>query len=225
MADERLLPSGIADARSRALLEVMDRLDAVDRGVLLTYRIDSVPSAALYALAWQFDVVGLGGWDLAATDAQRRDLLRRAIEFHRRAGTPWVITEALKAVGWPDADVDEHFGAARYDGTFTYDATITYSFGSAWAKFAVIVGEVADDYALSTALATLFRGIIERWKNARSQLVELAFAVPAIADTIPALGEDLMPIDLTTYHRYDGVYRYDSEITYAGFDTITLPGI
>jgi P2-related tail formation protein len=47
----------INDTRTQALLELIERLAAIDLTTLLVYRIDSVEAAALPFLAWQFDIL------------------------------------------------------------------------------------------------------------------------------------------------------------------------
>src|ERR1700730_643027 len=56
MAQLAIQPS-INDARSRALLLLIERLGALDLTPLLVYRIASVPDSALPFLAWQFDIL------------------------------------------------------------------------------------------------------------------------------------------------------------------------
>ncbi|MBE3605221.1 phage tail protein, partial [bacterium] len=57
MAHLQVQPS-INDARSAALLDLIERLGALDLTPLLVYRIDSAPDSVLLALAWQFDMLG-----------------------------------------------------------------------------------------------------------------------------------------------------------------------
>lgn len=193
MADRRLLPTSVTDERSEAVLELIERLAEIDLVPLLVYRIDSVPAAALYVCAWQFGVTGLGGWELANTEAQRRELVRRAIEFHRHKGTGWVIREVLAAVGFP-VTVDEFWGRNLYDGTRLYDGTVTYSVAAVWADFGVIFGDPADAQPITAAKRDLLRGVVEAWKPARCRLVSMRFQS----------------------YRYDGQFRYDGEMIYAG---------
>ncbi len=54
---ELTVPPSINDARSAALLVLIDRLELIDLVPLLVYRIDSVPAGALPFLAWQFDIL------------------------------------------------------------------------------------------------------------------------------------------------------------------------
>src|SRR4051812_15587841 len=90
-ADPRQLPPGIADDRSRAFLELIERVASLDLTQILTTRIDSVTAGALIQLAWQYHVSGLEGFELAPDEAAQRELLRHAIELHRYKGTPWAI--------------------------------------------------------------------------------------------------------------------------------------
>ncbi|CAA9377452.1 MAG: FIG00698670: hypothetical protein [uncultured Gemmatimonadetes bacterium] len=194
MADERLLPPGIRDDRFRALLALLDRWDEIDLLVLLANRVDSAPPELLYPLAWQFGVTGVAGWDLADTEDNRRELIRRAIELHRRKGTPWAIREALRAVGFPEVEIVEGYGRNQFDGTHLYDADITYAAEAVWANFAVVLGAPTDGLAIDLARRELLRGIVENWKNARSRLVEVRYST----------------------YRYDGSYTYNGTMSYAG---------
>lgn len=194
MADERLLSPGIRDERFRAFLALLDRWDAIDLLPLLPNRVESAPSRLLYALAWQFGVTGVAGWDLADTDDKRRDLIRRSIELHRRKGTPWAIREALRAVGFPDAQVVEGYGRNQFDGAHLYDGDITYSAEAVWANFAVMPGAPADGRPVDPARRALLQAVVENWKNARSRLLEMRYST----------------------YRFDGSYAYDGTMSYAG---------
>lgn len=196
MADQRLLPPGIGDERSAAFLELMDRLDQIDLVPLLVYRTDSVPADALHALAWQFGVTGLAGWDLATTDSERRELVRRAVELQRHRGTPWAIRHALAAVGFPDIVIQEHYGRAVCDGTLLADGQTYASPGGAWGNFGLIIGDAPDGRRVDATMRSLIRGIITTWKPARSRLVSLRYRA----------------------YRCDGRYRADGTVIAAGTD-------
>lgn len=204
MADERLLPPGIRDTRFRAFLALLDRLDAIDLVPLLVYRIDSTPAAALYALAWQFGVVGLAGWDLADTEAKRRDLIRRAIELHRRKGTPWAVAEALRALGYAATEVDEG------GGTFA---------------FRVKLGTLADGEAITPERQALLIGTISVWKPARSVLTALHFAMPAEADSLSEPVDDAMGITQRTFNLYNATHTYNGTIQYSGVTATNLGSV
>ena len=73
MAQLTIQPS-INDERGRALLELIERMDALDLVPILVYRLDSVPDSALLLLAWQFDLVA-PQWQLGAQVAESIDTL------------------------------------------------------------------------------------------------------------------------------------------------------
>lgn len=171
-----LLASGIAHIPHLAAFDdmVKSRLESLDLSALLVYVVDSVPADALYYLASQFDVLGWKGWNLAQTDADRRALIKKAIELHRYKGTVWAIKEAVRAVGFDDAKVKEHVGF-DYDGAIDYDGTEVFS-GGHWANFRVIVG-LPDDIPINATLISLLTNLILEYKNARSNLTDIAFYI------------------------------------------------
>lgn len=196
------LPPSIEDERSRAILDLVERLGQIDLTPLLVYRIDSVPASALYALAWQFGVLGSAGWGLADTDAKRRDLLRRAILLHHRKGTVWAIKAALAAVGYPDAEVDEAAG-----GPF---------------EFQVNLGTLEDDTEWSEEKQAALVAAVETWKNARSRLISVHSSPTSVSEPLARPVDDPMVINQTTRFRYDGTYAYDGAIAYSGQQTIGI---
>lgn len=147
------------------------RLEAINLDVLLFGMIDTAPAAALPILAEQYHILGVEGWNMAVTEADKRALLKRALDLHRRKGTPWAIKEAIKGMGFPDVTISE--GISRYhNGAITYNGTETHG-SEGWAKFKVIVtaGAVPHPAAIEAQVAAL----IEEYKSARSTLVSLTF--------------------------------------------------
>lgn len=98
-ADARLIPSGIRDDSTLAMNDLIDRLGTIDITPLLVYLIDHVSPSALAHLAEQLSVTGLEGWAFATTDAERRLLLKTAIDNHRHKGTPYAVRRAIDALG------------------------------------------------------------------------------------------------------------------------------
>jgi len=96
MADQRLIPPGIRDQNIEALNELIDRLGNLDLTSLLIYIIDHVHESALSHLAWQFHIEG---WELAQTEQDKRNLIKRAIELHRYKGTLYGIKTACEIAG------------------------------------------------------------------------------------------------------------------------------
>src|SRR5579859_128393 len=64
----------INDARSNALLVLIERLGSLDLTPLLVYRLDSAPDDALMLLAWQFDILA-PEWQLGAPTGESVDSL------------------------------------------------------------------------------------------------------------------------------------------------------
>ena len=181
---------------------------------LLMYIIDSAPENALYHLADQFGVLGWAGWRLANTEAARRELVKNAITLHQKKGTVFAIKEAVRSVGFDSAEVREGIGV-EYDGDNLYDGSITYAGGN-WATFRVTVS-VGSETTISPELTANLRELIEEYKNARSHLIDVSFAI--------ALSDVLIPTEILEYD--DGAITdqlfpgidYSGEANYSGAQT------
>lgn len=228
MADERLLPAGIRDERTRALLELLDRVDDLDLARLLVYRIADVDASALPHLGWQFHVMGIEGWDACQTDEERRALLLRAIELHRFKGTPWAVKEAIKAVGYLSAEIEEGRPVILYDGARTHSGAEDFGGGSRWALFKVLL-DLGEGKGLTAGQVSRIQDLIEAYKNARSHLRELVFR-STISDSLEVVEETVSRV-LPTFRdvrpwglRYDGAARHDDALRHLHDGTATHAG-
>lgn len=194
---DRILQPSIKDTRNQAYEDMAARLQELDLSVLGIYDIDSVIAAALYDLADQFNVLGLRGWNLAETEAERRALIKEAIILHQTAGTPFAVRRAMALVGYPDATIQENPGNF-YDGTYTYDGSRAYS-GASFGTFIVTLDP--EQSAVSGPLISLIVALINEWKNARSYLLDLR-----IGDV--SLFSNLL--------QYDNLWAYNGDQTYDG---------
>ncbi|MEO1399660.1 MAG: phage tail protein [Cyanobacteria bacterium J06635_1] len=197
MLDKILQPS-IRDERNEAYEAVLQRLQALNLAVLDIYDIDNVDSSALFDLADQFNVLGLRGWNLAETEAQRRDLIKEAIQLHQTAGTPYAIKRAMTLVGYPNATIRENPGTF-YDGEWVYDGTRTYN-GAQLGEFEVTLDPIES--RVSGPLITLIVALINEWKNARSKLFDLRIGNIS-------LFSNLLQYDNLWF--YNGLQEYDGE--------------
>lgn len=111
--DELLQPSLRGDSRMENLARLIAELSALPVSVPIVNLFDIVDSSALASLAEQFHVMGDEGWNLAATEAARRSLLKKAIELHRHKGTRWAVRNALETVLERSVNVREWF---EYEG-------------------------------------------------------------------------------------------------------------
>lgn len=218
-----LLATAIARVPHLAAFDklVANRFENIDLSCILMYLIDQVPAVALPILGEQFDVMGFKGWDLCATEEQKRELIKNAIELHRYKGTPWSIKQALRAVGFGEVEIEEGV-SAYYDGEFVHDGTIDYG-GDSWALFKVFIdlGNLKGLNAAQTALITL---LINEYKPVRCHLAGLSFKVnlsdsgfiadvqPPMSMTLSGLQERLTPgIIYDGTANYDGTYRYNND--------------
>lgn len=220
---DNILASGIS---TRDHLAVFDRLakariDMIEIEALLVYIIDTVPASALPLLADQFSVMGYRGWTLTTTEAERRSLIKRAIELHSYKGTPWAIKEALKSVGYAGASIQEHAGA-NYDGQYDYDGEINHGAAN-WAKFAVQL-DIGDDKGITSDQITTIVALINEYKNVRSQLITVSFSA-TLEDRVSVDDEEgEFTVDVGTAEdtmfdiiQYDGQFSFDGTYKYGAF--------
>jgi P2-related tail formation protein len=208
----------IRDLRSRSLLELIERLGAIDLSQILVYRLDSVPDSALILLAWQFDMLA-PQWQLGANLGESIDtltnldaltnidtltssgsvaglsdydslrvLLKQAIPLHRTRGTPYAVKTALASMGWSNVTLLE--GQATWGGTSWPD-------NQGWAVFRLLinlgVGQrvLGDDLARIVAATNFFKPV-------RAALDSIWFVVPPISDSVPRAADLVRSIFLQT---------------------------
>lgn len=175
LVTEALLQPSLRDDHNLAMQPLMERLSSLDLTPLLVYLLDLVHPSALPCLAEQFHVLGLEGWSLVSTDADRRSLLKQAIELHRHKGTPWAIKSALAAVGWPGLELTEGLPSVFHDGTNHHNGSLRYEPGGRWAMFRVsqpIPGRAVNLNDLAT-----IRSAVREWAPARCVLESIRFRV------------------------------------------------
>jgi phage tail P2-like protein len=173
MASEILLASAIAGVDHLAAFDIMarKRFSSIQLDRLLVYIIDTVDASALPHLATQFDVLGYKGMRLATSESQQREVIKKAIEIKRHAGTPWAVEEALKAIGYPQAILIENAGTGQYG----------------WAQFRIILN-VGDNPITVEKLDELIK-MINIYKNKRSHLIDLSYTI-ALSDDSFSLGDE-----------------------------------
>lgn len=230
MADDllHLIPAGIDDERTRALVRLIGRQGDLDLTKLLIYRVDELQDDALHLLGWQFHVMGAEGWDLAGTPEERRALIKRAIELHRYTGTPWAIREAVKSLGYADAEIIEGLPVTLYDGERNHSGAESYGGGVRWAMFRVLL-DLGEDKGVDATRIRQLVDLIEIWKNARSHLVDIGFRANTedaidVDDEMDAravyVGEDVYPwgrlYDGSTDHDHGVRHLHDGAINHAG---------
>jgi len=84
--------SSLIEAGDPLFRELLD--NAIN--VLIYSRINDLSEDVLDALAWQFHIEG---WELARTEQEKRNLIKRAVELHRYKGTLFGIKTACSLAG------------------------------------------------------------------------------------------------------------------------------
>lgn len=189
---------------------VKERFSGIALDVLLVYLIDTVPAASLPFLAEQFDVLGYKGWKLAKTEMEQRELIKRSIELHRYKGTVWAVKEAIKTIGYPDAELIEHVQTGQ----------------NGWATFRILLA--AGDKKISAGEIEELKKMVNCYKNARSHLADLSYTIDFF-DAISLLDESFEAPAVDEFDglfiggdfRHNGQYRRDGTRNYS-LDTDVL---
>jgi len=207
--NENILADSIAGVPHLAAFDAMvaARMNSIELEALLVYVIDSVSASALPTLARQFDVEGFVGYGVATNDAQRREIIKRAIELKRYMGTVYAIREAMRICGYTDAILNEGIDM----GNPLID----------WARFS-IDSELGDTVGLDGVSQSNLAKLIREYKNVRSYLEGISYTI-GIFDTLDQLFDELniiydspaMEEDLGyKSFFYDGTYNYDGSKKY-----------
>lgn len=212
-------PDSIAKAPHVAAFDDLfdKRLGDLPLDSVLVYLIDTVDASALPYLAEQFDVLGYKGYRLATTDAQRRAIIKKAIELKRYMGTVWAIRQALESVGFgAEAVIEEGVGT-------TGDPAVD------WAIFRISI-DLGDEAGISGTQEDELTRLINEYKNVRSHLESIAYKAVISDELQPQDGELTIDVDSgnesdalsygTRY--YDGTWACDGSINYDENTTETL---
>jgi P2-related tail formation protein len=149
-----------------------DRFASLPVEAVLVYLIDIVNANALPILGEQFDVMGFKGWLFTTTEEERRELIKRALELQRLAGTPWSVKEALRRIGYDGVVIKERLTdlVQVYDGSILHDGTYNYGGDYHWAIFDVeipieLLGTLtAEDYDNIYAIVNIYKPVRSRMR-------------------------------------------------------------
>jgi phage tail P2-like protein len=180
---EHLLPSN-ATPQERALSLATARLINIAAPIAPLWRAYECPAALLPWLAWTMSVED--EWSLCVTEADQRALIARALDLHRHKGTAWAMRNALDVFG---------VGAEMIEWWQPEGAGLQpYEFGI----FAHLHRPVRPDQLLGDDTASAVGMAVARYKNARSHLAWIAFAVDLeLPFGAVALARDIVSIDRT----------------------------
>lgn len=162
-----------------------ERFNAIEIDRVLVYLVDIVDESALYHLASQFDVLGYKGWFLANSEADRRELIKKAIYLHRYKGTPFAVKEAIKSLGFADAIIYERITGytKQYDGEIYHNGIYNYGGNYHWAIFRVVVDPTTYPGPITSQVVTAMLALIKEYKAARCHLLDLTFGL-SVTETV-----------------------------------------
>lgn len=148
---------------------------------------DDVPVDLLPWLAWGLQV---DFWDVAQTEAQRRELVKNAIPWHKKRGTPYAIKKALELRGYPVVEIIEYqqyireweaAGGLFLDGSWTLDdgavlnPPVETTAGNValghWTEYALKINTI--DSPWTTAQQRLIRSVAEAYAGVRDKLQKI----------------------------------------------------
>lgn len=208
-----LLASGIADVKHFVAFDkvVHERFANYPLDRLLVYLIDTVDESALPFLAEQFDVLGYKGMRLAKTVEEKREIIKKAIEVKRHAGTTWAVREALRSIGYPDAIITENAGTNPDYG---------------WAQFRINI-DVGEKPISADNIAELVE-MINIYKRYSSHLLDISYTI-VIDDSLVATDSsfedratnDIDEMILGGDFKHDGQYTRNGDKNYSS-DTDVL---
>ena len=188
---------------------IKETLAEIDLGKLLVYIVDNVDASALPYLAEQFDVLGYKGLKLATTEADQRQIIKRAIELHRYKGTKWAIQEALKSIGFADIEIKE----TGYDH---------------WAKFGIIITN--NSIQLTDASFYDIIQMVKEYKRAVCVLEEVLMTL-LVDDTLDLTDDEVFitpamlvddVLNLSGTLQYDGTAQHDGDYDYSGDSDVVV---
>lgn len=217
---ESFLGSPLRNSRFSVLEQIWkERMEKLEIENALVYMFDTVPEAVLPELARQFDVLGYKGWDFTSTTEERRQLLKDAVELHRRKGTPYAMRRAFRAVGYYDIQIIEG-GGVRYDGSVAHDGSVDHG-ASQWAVFSIVI-DLGENKGLQFDTGDLLAKLVEEYKPARCTLLDVNFRksveteVDVEEDFFVDVNRPNDSEDILQEIRYDGTFSYNGLIQHNG---------
>lgn len=142
------------DISSKIFDELFSRFQNLDTDALLVYLINKVDESALVHLAEQFHIMGNEGWLQAKTEAEKREIIKKAIELHRYKGTKYALVKVLSSLNI-NGEIQEWF---EYEGE-------PYHF-----KLNIFL----QNYAYNQKVFESLKKMIDEYKNVRSVLEEIS---------------------------------------------------
>ena len=141
-----------------------------------TRRPVDCPPEWLPWLAWEKSIGSDEGWDIAETEAARRRIVAEYIKIHERKGTPSVIRQLFKDLGYGDIEIIENYGSLYWDGTAYFDGTFVFGGQEGdWAEYKIKLSR-----PITNSEAEKIKKWLEQIAPLRCRLVEMDYRSNAI---------------------------------------------
>lgn len=182
-----IIPGSIAgDENVQAAIQGIDpELQSVSRDIaeaLIYSRIDELPEPVLDALAWQWHV---DFYELAHSVEGKREVVKGALQWHRKKGTVWSILKALEMFGIKGTYTNWYeMEPSGKPYTFALDAELTDEFWkrSDWNDPASVVRRaIVESKAKRSFMESLY---IHRDSQSRLDIVSATVPVQGIRHDI-----------------------------------------
>lgn len=177
MADDSLLiPALRSDATMKAFESLTRRLLDQNVPAVVVMDIDNLPTSAIQHMAEQLSILDEPAWELAETDAARRNLLKRAFELHRFKGTVYAVRLVFLMLGLGEIEIIEGRAGHIRDGTYVRNEYIVRGDASVqWAVYRVICKRL-----LTLKQANTARRMLSYIAPARCVLYDIDFSGAAL---------------------------------------------
>jgi len=241
---ELQIPPSIKDARSQALMQIIERLGAIDLTPLLVYRIDSVPAGALPFLAWQFDILS-PLWQTVApvinsvdaitdvdalididtlTEGQSAVALEpdEIVAAQRALVKMAIQLHRFRGTAWSIKNALAFLGwtsVSLAEGQNSWGGT-QYPSNEGWAAFRVMI-QLQSGHTFDPGAPNIATAAVNFFKPARSLLDALIFVLPPESDIAPKPVDSLSLGGIGTYQLDNAPAPADAALSIA----VTLPDI
>lgn len=165
MSRTALLPPN-ATVLERSLATAAGHAGDVPVIVREVWNADACPAELL---PWLARAVSVDVWDPQWSAAQKRTVIKSSLSVHRKKGTIGAVLEALRALGF-SARVQEWFNQTPPAPEYTYRLVLE-----------------SDQVGFTLADAYLLLEVVDKAKNLRSHLTEIAPIVRTLAGPVGAV--------------------------------------
>lgn len=117
-----------------ALCELGKRLNRPEKQQVMTTLVDLLPDEVMPLLAEKWSATGYDGMFIAENAQLKSALIGNAMQLHRHKGTPFVIREVFRKLGFGEIEIDEGLILRDYSSNRSVAAIPT---NEKWAYYGI----------------------------------------------------------------------------------------